>query len=184
VDHLRRGSVLPTYAGLLHAARACSGSPAWTTAFVKARLGRKWGFLPSQLGLHRSSHAAWRRETSMRKKRWFSELPSLDPVLRNPGISKFPGSPDPDEREALISFFFAHGRDGGDQRVYSPSVGAVRRTYLYRSRPVWSQLSYEGWRYSVPESRPEIYFVPTEYVSERYLGRLDALLWFRRACGL
>jgi len=184
VDHLRRGSVLPSFAGLLHAARACSGSSAWSTAFVKARLGRKWGCLPSQLGLNRSSHAAWRRETSMRKTRLFTELPGLGRVPLNPGVEWCSGSPDPDETEALAAFFFAHGRDGGDQREYLPSIGEIRRSYRYRKVPLWRPLSYRGWAVDRPTPARDSYLCPADYESCRYLGRLAALLAFRRAVGL
>jgi len=184
VDHLRRGSVLPTFSGILHAAKACSGSPAWSTAFVKARVGRKWGFLPSQLGLHRKSHAAWRRETTMKKTRLFTELPGLEPVVTNPLVTWESGLPDPDEREALIAFYFGSGRDGGDQRCYDPTVGAVRRTYRYRMLPLRGSISYHAWGVNRATRVRDSYLVPEAYESQRYLGRLVALSVFRRAVGL
>nr|UYL94563.1 MAG: RNA-dependent RNA polymerase [Botourmiaviridae sp.] len=184
VRHVRRGTVLPSYAGYLHAAKAYSISPSWTTAFVKAGVGRKWGVLPSQSGLHRWSHAAWRRETTMRKTRLFTELP-LPVVASDPAIEIRRGEvPDPDESEALVAHIFSHGRFVGDRERYDPAIGVIRRSYRYRKIPLRSPLSYRGWR--VQREQPVVSSSPflKDYEGQRYEGKLLALGAFRSRLGL
>lgn len=187
VKHLRRGGFITSYEGMLHAAAACRHSVVWTDAFVRSRIGRKWGFLPSQLGLTVKSRVAWRRETSMRKTRIFSELPGLDQLAHNPQLEWIKGDPDPDEKEALLDFFWIWGRDGGRKRdVFSPSIGEVRRSYRYRKIPIRSVLTFVGQMRSPVASgnkRLGSYLAPVNYESDRYLGRLCALDAFRKlAC--
>jgi len=184
VRHVRRGTVLPGYAGILHAAKAYSISPSWSTAFVKARLGRKWGLMPSQLGLDRRSHAAWRRETTMRKKRFFTELP-IRKVETDPNIEIRRGeTPDPDETAALVAHIFSHGRYVGDRERYDPAIGVIRRSYRYRKIPLRSPLSYRGWR--VQREQPVVSSSPflKDYEGQRYEGKLLALGAFRSRLGL
>jgi len=184
VRHVRRGTVLPGYAGILHAAKAYSISPSWTTAFVKARLGRKWGLMPSQLGLDKRSHAAWRRETTMRKKRFFTELP-IRKVETDPEIELRRGeTPDPDETAALVAHIFSHGRYVGDRERFDPAIGVIRRSYRYRRIPLRSPLSYRGWR--VQREQPVVSSSPflKDYEGQRYEGKLLALGAFRSRLGL
>jgi len=184
VRHLRRGTALPGYLGTLHLAKACSFSPKWSEAFVKSRIGQKWGFLPSQLGLHRASRSVWRRETTMRKSRMFTELPRPQ-VAPDEFIDLVRGyEPDPDETRALFAHMFAHGRHVSKGEIYSPSIGAIRRTYLYRSRPVWKTMSYMGFRMGRELSTLPCVPVLRDYESDRYKGRLLALSVFNRANGL
>jgi len=156
----------------------------WTDAFVRSRIGRRWGLLPSQLELTRRSRVAWRRETTMRKTRVFSKLPVQDQLALNPQLEWVVGVADPDEKEALLDFFWTWGRDGGRKRdVFSPSIGEVRRSYRYRKIPMWRALTFVGQLRTpvVPgNGRSDSYLVPIEYESERYLGRLCALDAFRR----
>jgi len=184
VRHVRRGTVLPGYAGILHAAKAYSISPSWSTAFVKARLGRKWGLMPSQLGLDRRSHAAWRRETTMRKTRFFTELP-IRGVETDPNIEIRRGeTPDPDETAALVAHIFSHGRYVGDRERYDPAIGVIRRSYRYRRIPLRSPLSFRGWR--VQREQPVVSSSPflKDYEGQRYEGKLLALGAFRSRLGL
>ncbi|QKI79890.1 RNA-dependent RNA polymerase [Erysiphe necator associated ourmia-like virus 60] len=184
VRHVRRGTVLPGYAGILHAAKAYSISPSWSTAFVKARLGRKWGLMPSQLGLDKRSHAAWRRETTMRKTRFFTELP-IRKVETDPDIEIRRGeTPDPDETAALVAHIFSHGRFVGDRERYDPAIGVIRRSYRYRRIPLRSPLSYRGWR--VQREQPVVSSSPflKDYEGQRYEGKLLALGAFRSRLGL
>jgi len=183
VRHLRRGTLLPGYSGALHLAKACSATPQWSEAYVKARLSRRWGFLPSQLGLHAASRCAWRRELSMLKRRLFTELP-LPLSQRDPEISLGRGLVlDPDEKEALTDHVFSHGRCVNSRETYSPSIGAVRRSYRYRKLRLFSVLSYGSWRkgqLSVPVvSTPFL----AEYENDRYKGSLLALSAFRSRLG-
>jgi len=183
VRHLRRGTALPGYLGTLHLAKACSFSSKWSDAFVKCRVGQKWGFLPSQLGLHRDSRAVWRRETTLRKRRFFTELPR--PVVsKDEAIDLIRGyEPDPDEMRALSAHMFAHGRHVSDMRIHSPSIGAVRRTYRYRKSPPWKSMSYMGSRLGAcPVVHPSVP-VLREYENDRYKGRLVALEVFRASNG-
>ncbi|QGY72573.1 RNA dependent RNA polymerase [Plasmopara viticola lesion associated ourmia-like virus 43] len=184
VRHLRRGTALPGYLGTLHLARACAPSARWSDAFVKSRIGRKWGFLPSQLGLHRSSRAVWRREVSMRKSRFYTDLPCPD-VVRDEAIDLIRGyDPDPDETRALQAHMFAHGRTVACREIYSPSIGTVRRSYRYRLSPPWKSLSFNGFR--LGRDLPVLSCVPVlrEYESDRYKGSLLSLEAFRSRCGL
>jgi len=151
---------------------------------VKSRIGQKWGFLPSQLGLHRASRSVWRRETTMRKSRMFTELPRPQ-VAPDEFIDLVRGyEPDPDETRALFAHMFAHGRHVSKGEIYSPSIGAIRRTYLYRSRPVWKTMSYMGFRMGRELSTLPCVPVLRDYESDRYKGRLLALSVFNRANGL
>jgi hypothetical protein len=184
VRHLRRGTALPGYLGVLHLAKACCSSSVWSDAFVKSRIGQKWGFLPSQLGLHRDSRAVWRREVSLRKRRFFTELPR-PAVPLSESVDLVRGyEPDPDETRALFEHMFAHGRTVSDMGIYSPSIGAIRRTYRYRSVRPWKSLSYMGFRLGERPSDLSCVPVLREYESDRYKGRLLALSVFNRLAGL
>jgi len=186
VKHLRRGGFLPTFSGMLHAASAVRHSVPWTDAFIRARIGRRWGMLPSQLGLTPRSRVAWRREHKMRAKRGYTALPSQEDVRCHDLLMKVDGVPDPDEKEALLDFFWQHGRDGGCKRdTYEPSIGQVRRTYSYRRIPRWSALTFVGQLRTPPTAvgSGDKYLVPAEYESQREQGRMLALEVFRRhAC--
>jgi hypothetical protein len=146
VRHLRRGGALSDWVGMMHMAEAVSSSRAWTDAFSRARIGRRWGFLPSQLG-HRT-YASWLREKQMLRSRHHTTLPvgPLAPV--NASLRVIRGrDARPLEVEALRDFMWTNGRDGGLKRdVFSPSCGKIRRTYAYWRRPVWSSFSFVGWR--------------------------------------
>jgi len=184
VRHLRRGTVLPSYAGIVHAAKACAPSVRWSTAFVQSRVGRKWGFLPSQLGLHRRSRAVWRRETSMRKRRFPTDLPQPAMVV-DPEIEIRRGvSPDPDEAEALVRHIFSHGRVVANRERYDLAIGVVRRSYRYRRVPPWKSLSYESWL--MTRDAPVVPSSPflRDYEGQRYEGVLLALAVFRSRLGL
>lgn len=142
--------------------------------------------LPSQLGLTFRSRVAWRREHKMRVKRCYTALPSQEDVRPHDLLMKVDGVPDPDEREALLDFFWQHGRDGGCKRdAYEPSIGQVRRSYSYRRIPRWSALTFVG-RLRTPSAAVgsgDKYLVPAEYESQREQGRMLALEVFRRrAC--
>lgn len=143
VRHLRRGGALTDYSGMLHMASAVLKSgPQWVDAYQRARIGRRWGFLPSQIG--HLSYAAYKRERQMLRRRNFTALPSPTDVQDLTSLRKVTGrDPTPVEAEALRSFFWEHGRRGGLKRdVWDPSCGSIRRTYSYRARPCTSYLSF------------------------------------------
>ncbi|QKI79891.1 RNA-dependent RNA polymerase [Erysiphe necator associated ourmia-like virus 61] len=143
VRHLRRGGALTDYSGMLHMASAVLKSgPQWVDAYQRARIGRRWGFLPSQIG--HLSYAAYKRERQMLRRRNFTALPSPTDVQDLTSLRKVTGrDPTPVEAEALRSFFWEHGRRGGLKRdVWDPSCGSIRRTYSYRARPCISYLSF------------------------------------------
>jgi hypothetical protein len=144
VKHLRRGGAPSTYSGMMHMAEAVSSRPCWMDAFVRSRIGRRWGFLPSQLGF--TTYPSYCRERGLLVKRQPTVLPG-PAELPQEGLRRIIGrNPTPMEAEALRSFLWEHGRRGGLKRdVYEPTPGHIRRTYRYRSRPCWSYLSFVGW---------------------------------------
>jgi len=177
VRHLRRGGALNDYQGLLHMARACS-SAAWTDAFIRSRIGNRWGLMPSQIGLTRT-RCAYRREISLRRKRNFTDLPEPVGSSRNPDLQLCRGCPEEVEIRALTDYFFRNGRDGhGKRDAFNPSKGEVRRTFSWRKAPPWKSLSYKGWSYQPSLEGSQVYFVPVDFVTpeeEEGLRRLAVL---------
>jgi hypothetical protein len=78
VRHLRRGGFTPDFKGMIHAASVCNkAGPKWVSAFLRSKIGRRWDFLPSQLGFSLRNHDAFRIESAMKAKgRVFTPLPS------------------------------------------------------------------------------------------------------------
>jgi len=148
VKHLRRGGALTDYKGMIHMATACDIAPCWQDAFWRSRIGRRWGFLPSQLG-HRT-YAAWLREQQLLRRRHYTDLPACPAHRDEEGLRRIQigRDPTPVEVEALRSFLWENGRKGGLKRdEWNPSCGFIRRTYSYRARPCKYPLSFVGWRY-------------------------------------
>jgi len=145
VRHLRRGGALADWTGMMHMAKAVASTRAWTDAFARTRIGRRWGFLPSQLG--HKTYASWLREKQMLRSRHPTILPQEPLAPANALLRVIRGrDARPLEVEALRDFLWTNGRDGGLKRdVFSPSCGKVRRTYAYRSGPAWRYLSFVGW---------------------------------------
>jgi hypothetical protein len=182
VRHLRRGGAPADWAGMMHMAKAASSSRAWTDTFSRTRIGRRWGFLPSQLG--HKTYASWLREKQMLRSRHPTTLPSAPLAPVNASLRVIRGrDPRPLEVEAMRSFMWANGRDGGLKRdVFSPSCGKIRRTYAYRSRPAWSSLSFVGWRGPKCEffrrSNSGFFLLPEEFeTDEEGVGSLLLDLW-------
>nr|WPR16668.1 MAG: RNA-dependent RNA polymerase [Dracophyllum associated botourmia-like virus 5] len=182
VRHLKRGGATTDYVGMIHMAKAVTVSPAFVDAYQRSRIGRRWGFLPSQLG--HKTYPSYLREKGM-CNRYFTALPERSKEI-NTSLLKCSGTPSPVEAEALRSFFWKHGRDGGAKRdEWNPSCGFVRRTYGYRSSRYWSSHSYVGWR--GPKSRflrgkkLDTYFVPDNWVSEEEMKGLAELDHWREA---
>jgi len=177
VRHLRRGGATTDYEGMLHMAEAVCCSVPFVDAYQRARIGRRWGFLPTQLG--HWTYPSYKRMMGFRL-RLTTPLPSGQNDVKDERLRLMRGEPTAVEAEALRSFFWEHGRNGRKRDVYSPSCGSVRRTYLYRAQPCKSRLSFVGW--TGPKScflgvkKPDVYFVPAEFVSEeeeRGLALLD-----------
>jgi hypothetical protein len=170
IRHLRRGGACSDFPGLVHMSTACAKTgPAWVDAFWRSRIGRRWGFLPSQLG--HSTYVSYLRERQLRRQRCFTRLPEPDSLNDEEGLTRVYGrQPLPEENEALKSLTWVTGRKGGMKRdVYSPSVGSVRRTYEYRGESTkyygsfdswWRTVvvSREGWRKCVFSSSPGLAF--------------------------
>jgi len=170
IRHLRRGGFLSDYHGMLHGAAAVRGSVEWTNAFVRSRIGKKWGFLPSQLGLHPRSYPAYERERSM-SNRSFTCLPE-PPTEASTLLLAVRRELDPDEKIAMYLHQWRYGREGGRKRdVYNPTVGCVRRTYAYRAVKPWSRLSYLGklrsLKLTARRGEEELRYLPADYVSKR-----------------
>jgi len=185
IRHLRRGGFLSDYPGMMHGASAVRGSVEWTNAFIRSRIGKKWGFLPSQLGLHPKSYPAHERERSM-SNRLFTCLP-VPPTQASTLLQAVRRQLDPDETTAMFLHQWEHGREGGKKRdVFKPTVGRVRRTYAYRSVKIWKQLSYLGKlrALKVPARRKEeeLRYLPADYVSKREDEILSELERFGSQC--
>jgi hypothetical protein len=170
---------------MLHMAKAVLVSPGFVDAFQRARIGRRWGFLPSQLG-HRT-YPSYLREMGLRVSRNWTPLP--EPVVD----CSFPEEllwitgrdPSPVEAEVYRSLEWLHGRMGGLKRdVFSPSCGKVRRTYSYREVPCKSQLSFVGWAgpksYLLRGKRSGKFCLPASFISQEEEERLQGLSQFRR----
>jgi len=168
VRHLRRGGAPTDYQGMLHMAKAVLVSPAWTDAFQRCRIGRRWGFLPSQLG--HLSYASFKRERQMTRTRHFTSLPNLAFVQDESSLRRIAGrDPTPLEAEALRNFMWVEGRRGKLKRdEYNPSCGCIRRTYAYRSRPARSYLHFVAWRrvFGTRSRAPGFFLVPDSWETE------------------
>jgi hypothetical protein len=186
VRHLRRGGALSDFQGMLHMAEAVlkSGTP-WVDAYQRARIGRRWGFLPSQIG--HWSYAAHLRERQMLRRRVPTALPESCLLQDLTSLRKITGrDPTPVEAEALRSFFWENGRRGGLKRdVWNPSCGFIRRTYRYVARPPTSFVSFvvkkqmnrlEARRRKVPG----FFLLPEEFETDEERRALDALVCWRQ----
>jgi hypothetical protein len=186
VRHLRRGGALSSdYAGMLHMAEAVSkAGPAWVDAYQRCRIGRRWGFLPSQIG--HTTYASWKRERQMLRSRYFTTLPSADSCQDTTSLRWIRGrDPSAVEAEALRSFFWENGRRGGLKRdVFSPSCGKIRRSYGYRARPCRGYLSFRSTKViqRLEERRPPApgaFLLPEEFNTDEEERALTALECYR-----
>jgi len=184
VRHLRRGGALTNYAGMMHMASAVRSSVVWSDSFVRARIGRAWGFLPSQLGLHVASHASFKREKTLGHRRLATRLPE-PPLVTSEFLMVVRGrQPTPLESEVVRSLLWVSGREGRKRDEFDPSIGQVRRTYSYRSSPVRSQLSFVGRLAADRCFRvhpPVLSVVPRDYISAEDSRGLDELDLWREA---
>nr|WAK77910.1 MAG: hypothetical protein [Botourmiaviridae sp.] len=185
VRHLRRGGALTDYSGMLHMAAAVSASgPQWVDAYQRSRIGRRWGFLPSQLG--HSTYAAYLRERQMLRTRVPTRLPDLEQIEIPASLRKVTGR-DPSVREAEIlrDFLWQTGRLGGLKRdVFSPSCGKIRRTYRYVAQPPRSFLSFAVKREMVRRDRRRpatgFFLLPEEADTEEELRAYHSLAAWRK----
>jgi len=183
VRHLRRGGATADFAGMMHMAKAVASRPCWTDAFQRCRIGRRWGFLPSQIG--HSTYASFKRERQMLRRRHFTDLPECPSEAQPTSLRRINGrDPRPEEAEALRSFMWAQGRWGRMKRdVWNPSCGSIRRTYQYRLRPAQSFFTFVGWRAGKGRPAPGFVLVPDSFeTEEESLGLFLLDLW-RQALG-
>jgi len=171
VCHLRRGGAPSDFPGMMHMAKAVCISPAMVDAYQRCRIGRRWGFLPSQLNHY--GYPAHLREQGLRTTRTWSPLPEpvYDSEFAEELVRISGRDPTPVEAEALRVAFWKHGRMGGLKRdVFSPSCGKVRRTYTYRKIPIRSRLSYVGRGRpklcALGVKAPDSFLVPASWISE------------------
>jgi len=186
VRHPRRVGALTDFPGMLHMAKACSVDPKMMDAFSRTRIGRRWGFLPSQLG--HLSYASHLRERQMRISRTYTDLPVDPSEVSIPASLRRVCGRDATalEAEALRSFFWSEGRIGGLKRdVFSPSCGKVRRSYDYRVRPCKSFLSFVGSRIpklcALRQKAPSFFLLPEEFETEEEAVGLMKLEFWRQA---
>jgi hypothetical protein len=178
VRHLRRGGSTTSYQGMLHMAKAVSTRPCWTNAFIRARIGRRWGFLPSQIGL--MTYPSFRRERGMRARRFYTVLPE-PPSDEAKYLRRIVGrDASVVEKEKLLGFLWVNGRLGGLKRdEWSPSPGFIRRSYGYRSGRCWSSLTFDGWRASVKgtDKQPAYYLPLDDFTDEEEVGLFMLDFW-------
>jgi len=185
VRHLRRGGAVADFPGMIHMAKAVMVTPGFVDAYQRCRIGRRWGFLPSQLG--HTTYPAYKRERGLRVRRAWTPLPEPSDDVEFPEeLVRITGrDPTPVEAEALRVVMWTHGRWGGSKRdVFSPSCGKVRRSYRYRVRPCWSSLSFVGS--GRPKLSPlrekggEMSLVPASFISDEESRGIADLEQFRR----
>jgi len=185
VRHIRKAGAPTDFQGMIHMAKAVLISPQFVDAWQRARIGRRWGFLPSQLG--HTTYPSFARERGLRVRRHWTPLPEAsDDVVFPEELVRITGrNPEPVEAEALRVVMWRHGRWGGSKRdVFSPSCGKVRRTYRYRAQPCWSSLSFVGS--GRPGScfsgvkKPDWFLVPASFQSEKEEKGLAQLEQFRK----
>lgn len=174
VRHLRRGGATASFRGMMHLVAATKFSPCWQDALVRSRIGRRWGFLPSQIGCW--TYPSWLRQRVMtrpcvaRRGRLHTELPSSDFRQDESGLRRIQGrDPTPLESEALRAFLWEGGRRGRMKRdEYDPSPGYIRRTYRYRARPYTSSVSFVYWRTGRTDgsASARFFLVPDEFEAE------------------
>lgn len=186
VRHLRRGGAPSTYEGMRHMAFAVSARPCWVDAFVRSRIGRRWGFLPSQLGL--KTYPSYKREQGLLLRRVYTDLPCPPDSLDSRLVCHRGRMATAAEAEALRDFLWENGRGGALKRdEWSPSPGAIRRTFAYRTIPVWRRTSFVDWSgrgYASPEKRP-VFFLPEGVnTEEEECGLLLLELWRQASASL
>lgn len=122
-------------------------------------------------------------------RRTHTALPEC-PALKDDMLLPVYNRKDWDSRAAaaLRSHLFSHGRKVGRRagERWSPTIGAVRRTYGYRKVPPWSYLSFKAWggERGSPGYKREIYgFVPADYQSAEEIEGLAALKRVRALFG-
>jgi len=182
IRHARRVGAVADYAGMLHMAKAMSITPAFQDAYARTRIGRRWGFLPSQIG--HKSYASFKRERQMLVRRFYTDLPCLESSQDTTSLRRISGrNARPLEVEALREFHWSNGRRVGLKRdVFSPSCGKVRRSYGYRSVACRSFLSFVGSRVSklcaLRGKAPDSFLVPDEFeTEEESVGFMKLDLW-------
>lgn len=171
IRHLRRGGCITDFAGILHFAKACKvAGRIWEEAFVKSRIGKKWGFLPSELGLDCRSYVVWKRQAgiiSMGRVQTPLLAPDMSPSV---DLVRRDGVPSSDERLALTDHLYTNGRAvEGKWGPFNPSRGETIRSRTYiKSRRCWRQMSYRCHLVSArvgkeQKRKTEGYYVPAEY---------------------
>jgi len=172
------------FPGMIHMAKAVMVAPGFVDAFQRCRIGRRWGFLPSQLG--HTTYPSYKRERGLRVRRFWTPLPEPSSDVEFPEeLVRITGrDPTPVEAEALRVVMWRHGRWGGAKRdVFSPSCGKVRRSYRYRAQPCKSYLSFVGS--GRPKLSPlcgkggDMSLVPAGFVSDEESRGLEDLEQFR-----
>jgi len=188
VRHLRRGGALSSdYAGMRHMASAVlAAGNAWVDAFVRSRIGAKWGFLPSQLGMY--THPSHLREKGLIRGRYrqYTDLP--EPVVKQDEsmLRRLAGEPSLAESEALRALLWETGRLGGLKRdVPTMSLWKVRRSYRYYSALPRSFCTFVGYGKRRElilrrENKARFYLVPAEYETEEERLGLYRLELFRQ----
>jgi len=169
VHHLRRGSFLTNFSGLQHAAAAVRSRVEWTDAFVRSRVGKRWGLSPAQLRLHPRSYPGFCRNREIHRKRSYTDLPAR-PSGVDESLVALRGEPAEDERICLAIHLRNVGRfRAEDKGAFNPSIGWVRRSFSYLKREPRSMLTFLGKLAAL--RRPTVEKTRRYYVPEWYQPR-------------
>jgi len=189
VHHLRRGGAPTDYPGMLHMSEAVlKAGPGFVDAFQRSRIGRRWGFLPSQLG--HWTYPSYKRQRAMLRSpgsrgfRFHTDLPTEATPQNEDGLRRICGDPDDRAAEALRASLWGTGRRTGLKRdVFSPSCGRIRRGYGYKAQPCWRFLSFVdrgGRGHASPPKKPGFFLVPDEFETDEEMLSLFKLELLRR----
>nr|WAK77874.1 MAG: RNA-dependent RNA polymerase [Botourmiaviridae sp.] len=152
IRSLRRFGADPDYKGILHMAGACErASPRWVSAYIRSKIGKRWGLSYTDLGLSPSHRLVWLRHFRMHG----AESRVIPPPV--PRDERYDLVTEPLSIADQVAFsidLFDRGRSEPEVRVFNPSRTQVLKTCLPR-RPVRktssgrlfnSHLSYEFLR--------------------------------------
>jgi len=103
---------------------------------MQSRVGKKWGFAPSQLGFDVYSHySLFHRERALQKKRVIEALDKGNDGVEQEKVEFVYRQLTSDESLAMTDLLWQDGRWGPARRdVFSPPIWKIRKEYLWRGR--------------------------------------------------
>jgi len=146
IRNLRRVGAETDYAGIRHMAAACQDAgPKWVSAFIRSKIGKRWGLSSTALGLSRRHRLVWLRD--IKSRGGMSDLvPPSEPLdSRYVQVSSEPSSV---AKHAFGLDLFDNGRSKPLKKVFNPHrtkvlKSAGPRIYIPRSSRFVRHLSYD-----------------------------------------